>query len=121
MYYTIVLIVFTVLLILGLLLVGYILSRGNNVNFPDYQYVCPDFWDVSGATCSPSVWGLNIPSPDKFMGTSPSIKHTGVTVNDKKVVSIDTTSSSWSGICDQASWAKTNGIYWDGVTNSNQC
>ena len=122
MYYTIVLVIAVILLIVGLVLVGVLLTQqGRNAPFPDYQSVCPDFWVVDGSMCLPPISGVNTPSPDKFAGVSPSIQHTGVTVNGNKVLSLDSSPVGWSGLCAKTSWSRTNGIFWDGVANTNQC
>jgi hypothetical protein len=123
MYYTIVLIIAVVGLIVALTFVGISLTSGNNKKpFPEYQYVCPDYWDASGTICYPSQFGVNVPSPDKFTGAT-VINHLGVELSEGKttVTSIDTSDKYWTGLCDKASWAKKNGIFWDGVVNNNQC
>lgn len=124
MYYTIVLVIAVILLIVALVFVGYMLNtRGRNTTFPEYQSVCPDFWTLDGSGCRPPPGGRNTPSPDKFAGTPPSIQHDGVQVNTatKKVVSLNTSSEFWANLCSKSDWAKTNGIFWDGVSNTNQC
>ena len=124
MYYTVVLIIATIILIIALVAVGISLTMGSNKKpFPEYQYVCPDYWDASGSLCFPSKFNVNIPTPDKFTGAVPSIGHTGVKLSEdkKKIVSIDTNDNVWSGVCDKSSWSKTNGLFWDGVSNYNQC
>jgi hypothetical protein len=125
MFYIIVLIIAIILLIVGLILVGVSLTRGSNTEFPDYKYSCPDFWDVSGTLCIPSSLNVNIPSADKFKGDPSFIQHTGVSImkseTDKRIVNIDTSDAYWSGTCDKGSWAKRNGIFWDGVANNNKC
>jgi len=122
MYYTIVLVIAVILLIVALVFVGMMLTtRGRNYPFPEYQAVCPDFWLVDGSMCRPPPGGYNTPSPDKFSGTSPSIEHTGVVVKGNTVVSLDTSPAGWSGLCSKSAWAKMNGIFWDGVANTNQC
>jgi hypothetical protein len=124
MYYTIVLIIATIILISALVVVGISLTSGQNKKaFPEYQYICPDYWNANGTRCYPSSFGVNIPSPDKFTGNVPSIQHTGISLSsDKKAIEIiDTNDGNWSGLCDKSSWARTNGIFWDGVSNSNQC
>jgi hypothetical protein len=121
-FYTIVGGVAVITLIIALTVMGMVLASNNSkVTFPTYQNICPDFWTVNGTTCSPSSFGLNTPSPDKFMGNPASIIHTGVDISNNKIIKIDSSTASWSGVCDQGSWAKTNGIYWDGVANNNTC
>lgn len=123
-YYLIVLIIATILLIISLVIVGIALTKGGLKNqFPEYQTVCPDFWDVSGSICTPPKTGVNTPSPNKFAGEPSAIKRAGVKLNvsNTAVESIDLTPANWSGVCEKASWAKMNGIYWDGVANNNTC
>jgi hypothetical protein len=121
-FYIIVSIIAVITLIISLTAVGMVLSNSySSAPFPAYQNVCPDFWDVSGTVCKPLTWGINTPSPDKFYGDMASIKHLGVDVSNNTIKHIDTDSKYWTGVCDQGSWAKTNGIYWDGVANNNSC
>lgn len=121
-YYIIVLIVATILLIISLIFVGIALTKKGRSNpFPEYQTVCPDFWEVNGKICKPSTLGINIPSLQKFAGTTPLVAHSGVVIKDNAVESLNLDPANWSGICDQSSWAKSNGIFWDGVANNNTC
>jgi hypothetical protein len=122
MYYTIVLVIAVILLVVALIFVGIMLTtRGKNIPYPDYQNACPDFWSVDGSICKPPQTDVNTPSPDKFIGSTPLIKHDGVKLDGKKVVSIDTSADNWANLCSKTSWAKSNGIFWDGVANTNQC
>ena len=124
MYYTIVLIIAVVGLTVALTIVGISLTSGINQKiFPDYQYICPDYWDASGTVCYPSKYNVNIPSPDKYTGSAPTVPHLGVVLDqgNTQIKSIDTSDKHWTGLCEKASWAKRNGIYWDGVVNNNQC
>jgi hypothetical protein len=34
---------------------------------------------------------------------------------------IDFNNNEWSGLCDKKTWANTNNIVWDGVSNYNNC
>jgi len=121
-YYIIVLIIATILLLISLIIVGIALTKkGMSNTFPEYQTVCPDFWDVSGSICKPNVLGVNTPAPQKFAGNPSSVERAGVTIEKKTIKSIDLTPANWSGLCEKASWAKTNGIFWDGVANNNTC
>lgn len=121
MYYTIVLIIATVLLIIGLIIVGTSLNKKRLANtFPEFSNVCPDFWDMSGSVCYPTK-GVNTPPPSKFSGSAPAVKHSGVFIADDKVTSVDTDTQFWSGVCDKSAWAKMNNVFWDGVSNNNTC
>lgn len=122
MYYTIVLVIAVILLIVALVFVGYMLNtRGANAPFPEHQGVCPDFWIVDGSMCRPPPGGRNTPSPDKFSGTYPSIRHDGVVTSGNTVLSLNTSSEFWANLCAKSDWSKMNGIFWDGVANTNQC
>lgn len=119
-FYIIVLIVATVILIIGLTIVGITITNQINKNpFPDFQNNCPDFWTLNKTICSPPVNGINMPKPDKYTGGL--VEHPGVTVADGKITSIDIGGTNWTSVCDKSSWAKTNGLYWDGVANNNTC
>ena len=65
---------------------------------------------------------MNLPSPDKFTGTKP-VNHLGVKLSEgeTQILSIDIGENNWTGKCEKASWAKRNGIFWDGVVNTNEC
>jgi hypothetical protein len=123
MYYTIVLIIAVVGLVAALTFVGISLTNGKNKKvFPDYHLICPDYWDISGTVCYPSQFGVNLPSPDKFTGTMP-VNHLGVKLSEgeTQILSIDIGENNWTGKCEKASWGKRNGIFWDGVVNTNEC
>ena len=34
---------------------------------------------------------------------------------------IDFSNNAWSGVCDKKTWANTNNIVWDGISNYNNC
>ena len=128
MYYTIVLIIAIILLVIALTVVGITIRSGSNKKqFPTFQNTCPDFWTSSTTndiiTCSPPPSGINTPSPEKFVGNNAPISHEGVTIDaDKKVItSINLDKTKWMSICDQSKWSAMNGIMWDGVSNNNSC
>jgi hypothetical protein len=121
-FYTIVLVIAIIILIIALTVVGTTIT-GNLKNnpFPEFQNTCPDFWSTNGTVCSPPADGINTPGPDKFKGVQPRVKHAGVSVSGNKINTLDNGGINWTSVCDKASWSKTNGIYWDGVTNNNSC
>jgi hypothetical protein len=121
-YYIIVLIIATILLIISLVVVGIALTKkGNTGPFPEYQSVCPDFWEVNGSICKPGILGINTPAPQKFVGTTPLVQHLGVVIEDNAVKYMDMDPKQWSGLCDKSKWARSTGIFWDGVANNNSC
>ena len=120
-FYTIVVIIAVILLIISLTVVGVTLKSNKNVKpFPDYQNTCPDFWtlDVSGNSCIPQ--GINVPYASSV---NDAAKHAGVykNANSTEITSINISDDNWVGLCDKAAWAKKYNILWDGVTNSNTC
>jgi hypothetical protein len=120
-FYTIVIIIAIVILVIALTVVGVTLSnKKNTIPFPDYQNTCPDFWTLenNGTTCKPPLSNMNTPSPNKAVVAA---KHDGVTSVNKTITTIDVRDDNWVSICDKSSWAKKSGILWDGVTNNNTC
>lgn len=120
-FYTIVIIIAIIILVIGLTIIGVTLTnKKNNIEFPDYQNACPDFWtlDSTGNICKPN--GMNEPLDIKVANAS---THSGVVTNtgNTKIESINISDEHWVSVCDKASWAKKAGILWDGVTNNNTC
>ena len=119
-FYTIVIIIAIIILVIALTIIGVTLTnKKNNIEFPDYQNTCPDFWtlDSSGNRCVSN--NINVPLQNKL---DEAKKHDGVTINnDNKNLSINLSEDNWVSICDKASWAKKYGILWDGITNNNTC
>jgi len=128
MYYTVILIIAIVILIVALTVVGITIRSGSNKReFPSFQNTCPDFWTSTInngiLNCYPPNSGINTPSPDKFTGNKPSIVHEGVSIdtNTNTITNIDLTKEKWMSVCDQSAWSGANGILWDGVSNNNSC
>jgi len=120
-FYTTVVIIAIVILVIALTIVGVTLTnKKNNISFPDYQNTCPDFWslDTDGTTCKPLLSNINTPPPNK---ASIAVKHDGVTSANNVISSINISDDNWVSVCDKSSWAKKSGILWDGVTNNNTC
>ena len=120
-FYTIVIIIAIIILVIALTVIGVTLTKNqNNIEFPDYQNACPDFWtlDSSGNRCKPN--GMNMPISNKIASAA---THSGVVANTSKtnIDYIDISDENWVSVCDKASWAKKAGILWDGVTNNNTC
>ena len=120
-FYTIVIIIAIIILVIALTIIGVTLTnKKNNIEFPDYQNTCPDFWtlDSGGNICNPN--GMNEPLDIKVANAA---NHSGVTANkgNTKIENINISQDNWVSVCDKASWAKKAGILWDGVTNNNTC
>jgi ABC-type antimicrobial peptide transport system permease subunit len=135
-FYTIVLIIAIVLLILSLTALSLMLTKvGTTTAFPPISNTCPDGWtsgkDSSGnITCTSdktnkpsrydvnSAYSKNSPgyinyyysSDPKFLGGVTSIPGATTISINKGIV---------KNVCDQKTWSDANKIIWDGVTNSN--
>lgn len=124
MYYTVVLITAIIIEVVLLVIIGTGLKKKDKVVYPDFQNICPDFWKTEGTICKPN--GVNTPGPAKF---DKLVRHDGVTTMDTPndlshphiIQTLDTNPKNWSDVCDKFNWANTNGVYWDGVSNTNQC
>jgi hypothetical protein len=125
MYYTIVLVIAVVLLIIALTIVGMTITANKKQAFPDFKNTCPDYWTLSdGNICTPPEDNINLPLPAKFSGGEKSaVKHAGVHLDSHNtyIQYMDVGTTNWSGLCDKSHWSKMTGILWDGVSNTNSC
>ena len=112
-FYSIVLIVAFIILLLTLVAVGIMLqNQDKNKAFPTQMSPCPDGWGVSdtGACVQPDN-GIN-------MGNSID------TSSEKSIWVADGTDykpKESATVCDKKAWANENKVYWDGVSNYNSC
>jgi hypothetical protein len=127
-FYSIVLLIAIIILIIALTIVGLTLKKKQNVKpFPDFKNTCPDFWtvDATDGLCKPSATTpINTPLPAKvhsYVNANVPVVTSGSTATDKKIDSIDPDDSKWASVCTKTKWAKNVGILWDGVTNNNDC
>lgn len=136
-FYTTILSIAAVILILMLTYVGILLYYSKSSSpFPPYQNDCPDLWakDVSGKCVFPkSSVARNRgtiaagAAPTEWKITETNIP--GLAIDDAtKVSTIDFGNAGWasrygktSALCNQKFWSELNNITWDGVSNSNQC
>ena len=108
-----VLVVATILLILGLIIIGFfIVTSIQDSEYPPVISDCPDYWDVT--------YNGN----DKVECRSNSI-NSGITTDsscNNYPVSLFTASGSTDAdiICEKNKWAKKCNIHWDGITNNSQ-
>ena len=115
-FYIIVVVVAVIFLILCLVAVGISLEKkGSTDPFPKLQASCPDGWaiDVSGCTVADLNKGYLTLSGGFYQSANTNV---WLPSNSNKFHGNITAS-----ICDKRSWAITNGISWDGVSNYNQC
>jgi len=111
MFQQFVLSVAIVVLIIMLIIVGIILSKGsaNNGQWPPVVSDCPDYWtDVkgngSGCVNTHSLGKCNLPTKEK-----------------DNSMDFDTSPfNTTSGTCEKYKWATNCGITWDGITTGIQ-
>jgi len=119
-FYIIVLSVAVMLLILILTYIGIKMVYNRNTSgntFPPSFSPCPDYWqtDSAGHCVVPSSTATN-----RGAGTYTSSNTPGYSDGN-----IDFTASAWttngSSICSKRTWANSNNVVWDGITNYNGC
>jgi len=125
-------------LIIILIVIGLLLSKGKtNTAWPPTNTTCPDYWLVTddGKGCSiprnlgtdslnvGSIYG-NLPSnvPDQgqplsttFINNQNPDTYTASPTGD--YINLD----KFSGVCQKQCWSKQFNIVWDGVSNYNSC
>ena len=130
LFYTIVLSIATIVLIVLLTYIGIQLSKPSITVpvFPPTYNSCPDFWQVQGNACLiPSSVGKNIGSiydnKNGMVSLQLNQSNTNGISSDNKGIDFD--SPNWgtgkSLICAQQKWANTYGILFDGISNYNGC
>ena len=111
-----VLVVATILLILGLIIIGFFIVKSiQDSEYPPVISDCPDYWNVTYDPAGKVVCARN------------SI-NTGITATDSNnrcntyPVTLFTASGSTKAdiICEKNKWAKDCNIHWDGITNNSQ-
>ena len=122
-FYTLVLTIAIVILILLLGYLGWLMSQQKATDeFPKLRTSCPDFWKVESGESGkvycvrPNAGALN--TGDNAWALS--VK--GLVANSNK---FDTTDVGWASegnaVCGKQKWANANKITWDTVTNANFC
>jgi len=115
-FYTMVVGIAVVILILVLAFLGWTMSKQRDTdNFPKLQTTCPDFWGVADGKCiQPEQGQVNSGDVDAKK------KAHGFSENK-----FDFANSGWSAggnaVCAKKKWANSHGINWDTVTNANYC
>jgi len=100
-FYSIILIIASVILVIALAGIGIAVTNGTyNASFPSYINPCPDFWETTknpggGYTC-------NANTEDARNKGSSNIS-TYTTTGD---------------LCTDYKWANNNNILWDGISNN---
>lgn len=118
-FYTIVLIVMIVLLIICLTLFGVYYNSIKTKPFPETQAICPKNWTNTDGNCmNPAAGSLNRLTTIPTTTPGYSSRVNGINPNDEKWSSYLGAKNS---ICGKKKWADSNGISWDGVSNYNSC
>jgi hypothetical protein len=110
-FYSIVLIVAFLFLLLTLIAVGIMLqNQDKNKAFPSQTSPCPDGWGVSnsGGCVQPAVGHPNY--TDDLSGNQ-VWDADGTNYKPKESATV----------CDKKAWANENKVHWDGVSNYNSC
>ena len=132
-FYTTVLAIALVILILILTYIGIImLYYKPKQTFPPSLATCPDYWQVylnangdsSGCIVPRGTPSINtgIATEQSYMN-APGYKGAGTSLGQPYINFNDTTWNTGGKppICNQKVWANRNQIVWDGVTNYNGC
>lgn len=142
-FYTTVLSIASIILILLLTYVGILLyyAKSDEV-YPPYQKPCPDYWEIdnNGKCIYPGYNNRNIgtlvASGDKDENAkkirsdlkAPAVTPGVTTSNGNVPDTIDFNDSKWKTVyskknelCNKKHWASLYSIEWDGVRNTNQC
>ena len=133
-FYSIVLTIAVVLLILLLTYIGLTMQNttNNKFVFPPIEAKCPDYWDYTGNACVvPSNNSINIGSIYDINGSIllNADSTYGLTIGNSIIGGnsyVDFSNAAWnsqglSGVCQKQKWANLYGIQWDGVSNYNSC
>ena len=116
------------LLILILTYIGIMLTVSTKkvAKYPPVASLCPDYWAVSpdGSGCVlPGAGGKNVGT--LYTTTGALTGTTGYKSITPNGAIINFNDAGWAtkgtAICNQNTWAKTNNIVWDGVSNYNSC
>ena len=96
----IVVLVALIVLIVVLSVIGYVLSKTKDVNWPPIVPTCPDYWEVDGS-------GNCINS--QSLGTCKKPEDNNVDFTTDNYLGVN-------GACNKYKWATGCGVSWDGVT-----
>jgi hypothetical protein len=119
-FYTIVLVVAILILIIVLTYVGILMSYGEGTqSYPGTSTTCPDYWKISeDGTCM-------IPKDNTERNTGVIYKDGLLELDSTNTQGLDsdkkTIDFSGQSVCNKQDWANQNSIIWDGVSNYNDC
>jgi hypothetical protein len=123
-FYTLVLTIAIVVLILLLGYVGWLMSKQQKTDeFPKLRASCPDYWKVETGDAG-KVYCVR-PTANDALNKGSNDWATGASGVDAGVTKFDTTNVGWgsagNSVCAKQKWANSHGITWDTVTNANFC
>jgi hypothetical protein len=114
-----VLVVASVLLIFGLVIIGFfITSTQKNSTYPPVIGDCPDYWDV-GYDSNKKKICTNRRSINSGLASPPAAAADDCRAYPVALFSASGTSDN-DIICEKNKWAKRCNIHWDGITNNSQ-
>lgn len=124
-FYSIVLIVAFIILLLTLVAVGIMLqNQDKNKAFPTQMSPCPDGWGVSDTgACVQPVGSNTIDLTDREDKSNDIDKTNWITANgdDGNPISGNFIPLDSATVCDKKAWANKYNVNWDGVSNYNSC
>jgi hypothetical protein len=132
-FHIIVISVATIILLLILIFIGILLSKGNqNLAWPPSYGICPDYWmhDLSNNKCiipkfEPDAINIgNMYDPSTKQLKDSVIDTPGYSYDMSGTVLtqyIDFSDNLWESTCDKKKWCNTHNIVWDGISNYNNC
>ena len=127
-FYISVISAFFLILIIILTFIGLQIQTSKGVqSFPPSMTDCPDYWqmDMCGNCIIPSNGSKN--SGKLYDSNNLTINSTNTagftSIGTNKAINFN--APEWTGrnsaICTKRQWTSNNGIFWDGVTNYNNC
>jgi len=118
-FYTIIIIVALVLLIISLTLFGVYYRTFSVKPFPETQDFCPKLWtvDSSGNCIKPST-DISYNKLNSIPIDTPGKLSNGFNPNDS---GWGLYSGATNSICGKKKWSDKNNITWNGVSNYNSC
>lgn len=125
-FYTIILIVAAITLIIFLTVFGLLIQKTpTNAIYPPSSLTCPDYWSLTSDSDGTEICK---PHPSLNTGKDISTDNTpGLQVSGENTGSINFTDASWSSKfmsntkCAHHKWSLLHDITWDGVSNYNSC
>jgi len=124
-FHWITILVAVLVLLIVLIYVGILMTHGNKASkiYPPIANICPDYWlsDISGNCVVPAPGSRNAPTT-----TLSSVKTSPGYTPGYNGTSVDFNSATWvsgksSATCSKQTWCQRIGVYWDGVSNYNNC